>query len=133
MDVVAQRRLFVDGLDDFANKITRMGRGETDTAHPGDVTRLCQKLGEVPCGRRRVPVAVYVLAEQLNFGIPGVDQRPCLAHHALASSATLGAPGKRNDAIRTSFVAAFYDSEISAVGIIPPRERSVESIGRIEA
>jgi hypothetical protein len=78
MDLVAERFGPVDGVDDVAREIARMRCGEPDPADPLHMADRFQQLGEVPAGRRRVAVAVHILAQQLNLGVARPRKLPRL-------------------------------------------------------
>ena len=91
-----------------------------------------QQRRKIPSRRRWIAVAVYVLAQQLNFGVARARELPRLRHHALRRGTALRTARKRHHAICARFVAAFDDGDVRAVGIIAARERRVESFVRFQ-
>src|ERR1700719_906199 len=117
MYVIAPDRIFVDGVYDFFDEIARVRGGEAHSPDAIDLTHGAQQPGEVPAGRRRVAIAIDVLAEELDFEIARACQIARFLQHAFAGTAALRAACKRDHAIGAGFVAAFDDSDVSAVRI----------------
>ena len=75
MDVIAEHRIVVDGVDDVFDEIARMRGGE---AHAPDAIRLrpwrAAGARKSQAGGRRIAIAVDVLAQQLDFGVARFGQ-----------------------------------------------------------
>src|SRR5437016_464467 len=63
MDVVAQRRVGFDGLDDIRSKVPRVGRNEAHPADPRDLGGPGEQLRKAQPGRRGVMVRIDVLTQ----------------------------------------------------------------------
>src|ERR1700693_4542729 len=113
MDVITQDRIFVDGVYDFFDEITRVRGGEAHAPDAIDLAHGAQQAGEVPAGGRRVAIAVDVLAPELDFEIALLCQIARFFQHAPTGAAALRAARKRNHAIGAGFVAAFDDGDVS--------------------
>src|SRR5262249_39620641 len=84
------------------------------------------------CGRR-IAIAVDVLSEQLNLGVPLLCQ-PCgFRDHAFARAATLRPASEGHDAIGARFVTALDDGDVRAMRIVASRQRSIECLVGIQA
>ncbi len=133
MHVIAEHRIVVDGVDDFLDEIARVRRGE---AHAPDAIHFAhgsQQAREIPTGGRRIAIAVYVLAQQLDFDVAHASQLARFVQHALAGAAALRPARERHHAIGARFVAAFDDGDVGAVRIVAPGERRFERLIVIQA
>src|SRR6266567_3267048 len=74
MDVVAQRRVGFDGLDDIRSKVPRVGRNEAHPADPRDLGGPGQQLRKAQPGRRGVMVRIDVLTQELDLRVALVHQ-----------------------------------------------------------
>ncbi len=69
MDVIAQFGFVVDGFDDALYEIARVRGCEAYAAHSGHLASLRKQLRKIKTGIGRIAIAVYILAEQLDFGV----------------------------------------------------------------
>ena len=76
----------------------------------------------------RVAIAVHVLAQQLNLGIPRIGDPPRLGQHRRRSPAALLAARIRHHAIGAELVAALDDGDVPAIGILARRELGLERL-----
>ena len=127
MDVVAEGRVGVDGLDDLAGKVARMAGGEANAANARDLANGDKQFGEgqLPF---RVPVAVDVLAKQLNLGVAEVGDAAGLGKNRGAGPAALLAARIRDHAVGTELVAALDDGDVAAVGVLAGGELGLEGL-----
>ena len=79
MNMIAQRRDGLDGLDDVFAEVARVRGGKAHAADAGNFADSGQQFrkGLLPC---RIAVGVHVLAQQLNLGVaqsrPSAGLRP---------------------------------------------------------
>ena len=78
MHVIAQRWIFVDRVHNLLHEIARMGGREPHAPDARHAPDIVQQRCEVPGRRRRVPITVYVLPQQLDLGITHVSKLPGL-------------------------------------------------------
>ena len=69
VNVIAEHRILVDGVDDVLDEIARVRSGEAHAADAVDFAHGAQQTRKIPTGRRWIAIAVDVLAEQLDFGV----------------------------------------------------------------
>ena len=62
-------RISIDRVDDVLHEIARMRSREAHAPHSGDLATSASSSRKIPACRRRIAIAVHVLAEQLNFGV----------------------------------------------------------------
>lgn len=78
--VVAEGGHGVDGFDDVTGEVARVARGEANAADAGDLADSGEEFGEAQLPFR-VPVAVDVLAEELDLGVAEVGDAPRFVEH----------------------------------------------------
>ena len=72
--MVAKRGILVDCFNNFLHEVARMRGGEAHAANTRNPAHSIEQGGEIPAGRRRIAIAVHVLPEKLDLGIPGAGQ-----------------------------------------------------------
>src|SRR5579875_3325440 len=132
MHMVAKHGLGIDRIHNCLHKITRVRRREAHAANPRDLGGLSKKLGKITPCRGGIPVAVYVLAEQLDLCVASLGKRLRFAQHAFTGPAAFWAPRKRYNAVCARFVAAFDDRNVSSMRIITPCQRGFKRLIRIQ-
>src|SRR5690242_4921924 len=132
MNVVAERGVVVDGVNDVFDEVARVRSDETNAADAVDFPDGAEQAGEVPAGGRRIAVAVYVLAEKLDLDVAYLRQFARFLQDAFAGPAALRPPRERHNTIGARFVAAFDDGDVRAMRIIAAGERGFESFVGIE-
>ncbi len=132
MEVVADRRYFVDRLDEVAREIVGMRGGEANAADATDAGNRAQQVDKFPPPRRRIAVGIHRLPEQLNFGVAGIGEAARFGQHGIGRAAALWAPGVRNNAVGAGVVAAFDNRDIGANRIVAAGNFGLKSFIRIE-
>ena len=133
MNVIAQHRIVVDGVDDVLDEVARVRRGEAHAPDAVHFAHCAQQSRKVPAGGRRIAIAVDVLAQQLDFDVAHASQLARFVQHAFAGAAALGSARERHHAIGARFVAAFDDGDVSAMRIVALRERCFEGLIVVQA
>src|SRR5262245_7987407 len=130
--MVAKHGIFVDGVDDSFDKIPRVRCGEADAVDAGRLRHVAKKSREIPSGWRRIPITIYILAEQLNLGISGCCEIRSLPHYAGGRSAPFGSPGEGNDTVGAGFIATFDNGDVCSMRVVPARHGCLERGIRVE-
>src|SRR5580704_14628903 len=110
MHMVAERRDSVDGSDDVAGEIARVGGSEAHAADAGDLAHCREEFSEgtLPF---RVAVGVDVLAEELDFGVAAIGHTLRFGEDYGGRAAALFAARVRDDAVSAELVAALDDGD----------------------
>ena len=116
MHVIAERRDRINGFHNIVPKVPRMRGREPHPAYSGNLSNGSQQLRK-RLFFRRIPIRVYVLAEQLNLAIAKIGHLPGLGEHGLRCPAAFLAAGKRHHAVGTELVASLDDRDVAAVRI----------------
>ena len=127
MDVIAEGRDGVDCVDDVFGEVAGVGGREADALDAVDFAYGGEEFGEGALAAG-VVVAVYVLAEELDFGEAGLGDALGFGEDGGGGAAALFAAGIRHDAVGAEFVAAFDDRDVAAVGVGAGGEFGVEGL-----
>src|ERR1035437_8710584 len=127
MDMVAKRGIGVDDFDNVLRKVPRMAGSKSHTADAPDLAHRSQQLGEAPLPFR-IPVAVHVLAQQLDLGVALVRYPPSLLKNGRRAAAALFAPGIWHNAVGAELVASFNDGDVAAIRVLPGSELGLEGL-----
>src|SRR6266568_2693914 len=121
MDVIAECGNGIDHINDVASKVTRVAGSEAHTADAGDFSYRREQFREglLPF---RVAVAIYILPEQLNFGISLIGDATRLGEHGRRTAAALLPARVWDDTVGAEFVAALDDGDVAPVGVLARRE-----------
>src|SRR5579862_7430546 len=127
MDMVAEGREGVDGLDNVAGEVARVAGGEADAANPRHLPYGRQEFGEAELAFR-VAVAVHVLAEELDLGVAGIGDATRFGQHRSGGPAALLAARIGHHAVGAELVAALDDGDVAAIGVLPGGKFGFESL-----
>src|SRR5437879_1700120 len=127
MHVVTECRNRIYGFNNVSSEIPRVRGHEAYPLDTWNFAHGCEQFRKTLFSRR-IAVRVHILTKQLNFGVAQIGHLAGFGEHRIRSSAAFFAARERDDAVGAKFVAAFDDSDISAMRISASGEFSFEAL-----
>src|SRR6185437_10517470 len=127
MNMIAERRMEVDGANDVLSEVARVRGGEAHALDAVDLADGNEQFGEGSFSAR-IAKAVHVLAEELNFGIAESGDALRLGQHRGGRARALLAARIWNHTVGAELVASFDDGDVAAVRIGARGELGVEGL-----
>ena len=125
--MIAERWRGIDGLDDITAEIARMRGHETHAANSRYLRHGQKQLRKRQPPARGVAIGIHRLAQELNLRVAHLRKLAHFPQNGIAGAAAFRSARIRHHAVRASLIAALDDCEISAEGMVAPRQFRFES------
>src|SRR5579884_101343 len=117
MDLVTQRRVAVNSLNNLSSKITGVRCCKANAPNAWNLGHAHQQFRKCHAGRRGITVRINGLPEKLDFREAFIGQAKGLRKDFIRRSAALRAAGHGNNTVRTRLVATLDDGNVSAEAV----------------